>query len=58
MMTNCGCREISHEPIEFKIEDCRPQVYASCSPLLPNSNEIDWCKLQNKVICGFKKVIK
>ena len=58
MLTNCGCREISHEPIEFKIDECHPQVYASCGPLLPNSNEIDWCKLQSKVICGFQKVIK
>lgn len=58
MLTNCGCREISHEPIEFKIDECHPQVYASCGPLLPNSNEIDWCKLQSKVICGFEKVVK
>lgn len=59
MMTNCGCREISHDPIEFKIQDCcRPQVHINCGPLLPNTNELDWCRLQNKVICDFKDVIK
>lgn len=58
MMTNCGCREISHDPIEFKIQDCRPQVHINCGPLLPNTNELDWGKLQTKVICDFKDVIK
>lgn len=59
MMTNCGCREISHEPLEFKLQDCcHPQVYTNCGPLLPNENDIDLCKLQNKVICEFKDVIK
>lgn len=57
MMTNCGCREISHDPIEFKIQEC-PQIHVNCGPLLPNTNELDWCKLQNKVICDFQKVIK
>lgn len=57
MMTNCGCREISHEPIEFEIQK-RPQVYVNCGPLLPNDNEPDLCELQSKVICDFKNVIK
>lgn len=57
MMTNCGCREISHEPIEFEIQK-RPQVYVNCGPLLPNDNEPDLCELQSKVICDFKDVIK
>lgn len=58
MMTNCGCREISHDPIEFKIQDYNPQVHINCGPLLPNTNEEDWCKLQNKIICDFEDIIK
>ena len=58
MMTfGCGCREISRTPIEFKIESC-PQVHVNCGPLLPNTNDEDFDKLQNKIICDFKKVIK
>lgn len=58
MMTfGCGCREISRTPIEFKIESC-PQVHINCGPLLPNTNDEDFDKLRNKIICDFKKVIK
>lgn len=57
MTFGCGCREISRTPIEFKIESC-PQVHVNCGPLLPNTNDEDFDKLQNKIICDFKKVIK
>ena len=57
MKYGCGCREISNTPIEFKIQEC-PQVHINCGPLLPNTNDIDWCTLQQKVICDFQKVIK
>lgn len=58
MKTGCGCREISSGPIEFEIHDCCPQVHINCGPLLPNTNDIDWCNLQSKVICDIQKVIK
>lgn len=58
MMTNCGCSKINNEPYEFKIKDCdKPQVCSNCK-LLPNETEEDWCRLMNKVICDFLKVIK
>ena len=57
MKNGCGCREVSQTPIEFKIQE-RPQVHIDTGPLLPNTNELDWCKLQTKIICDFQKLIK
>lgn len=60
MRTGCGCSKISNEPYEFKIGDCdKPLTYSNYQiQLLPNENDEDWCRLTNKVIGDFLKVIK
>ena len=54
--TNCGCREIPHEPFEFKIETLPTKIIPSV--ILPNDTEEDWCRLRTKIICDFHDIIR
>lgn len=57
MRTGCGCLEIQHEPLEFKITT--PVInLTKYSGTLPNTNEQDWCRLKSKIIADFLDIVK
>lgn len=51
----CGCSDIKHDPIEFKI-DSTPITYINTNILLPNETEDDCC-LMNKIIYEFLDIV-
>lgn len=57
MRTGCGCLEIQHEPLEFKITTPVPNL-TNCPLILPNTNEEDWCRLKSKIIVDFLDTVK
>ena len=56
MYTNCGCREIPHEPFEFKIKTQPTNITPNIH--LMNNNDKDWCRLKTKIICDFHDIIR
>lgn len=57
MKFGCGCSQITYEPFEFKISDCKPQTCSNCK-LLPNTIDSNLNELKNKIICDFQNVVK